>query len=288
MASLFGVTSASESRWCVLYVLASYCSNIGQGLVTTVVGPTQLYLAQNLGVGVGTVNLVWTFGFAGYFVGALAAGFVFKRYFTTPLAKVSFVGGNMFVTGLMTVTLPFIRSFPLLALARIVQYVALGAFNAADASMIVFTMGPIKSRPFTNGYHASVGVGFLVGTFLVRPFLPAEATAEASRDVVCNAEQNEAEEPQVYELEFLGGIQKVAYPFMIAGAWAMAVSLIYLVLGLSSLKMPRYYEEVADGEKAESHANRQVLHWRALVFLVGVYYFISCGIERIYQPMVSD
>ena len=40
----------------------------GHGLVTTVVGPTQPYLAQKTGVDIGTINLVWTFGFFGYMV----------------------------------------------------------------------------------------------------------------------------------------------------------------------------------------------------------------------------
>ena len=36
--------------------------------MTTVVGPTQPYLAQKTGVDIGTINLVWTFGFFGYMV----------------------------------------------------------------------------------------------------------------------------------------------------------------------------------------------------------------------------
>ena len=34
---------------------------------------------------------------------------------------------------------------------------ALGAFCTADASLIVFLIGPEKSRPFTMAFHATIG-----------------------------------------------------------------------------------------------------------------------------------
>ena len=45
-----------------------------------VVGPMQPYLARNVEVKIDLINLVWTFGFAGYVIGALVTGFIFKRY----------------------------------------------------------------------------------------------------------------------------------------------------------------------------------------------------------------
>ena len=41
-------------------------------------------------------------------------------------------------------------------------------------SMVVYTMGPVRSRPFTMAVHSVIGIGFLAGTFLVKPFLPEE------------------------------------------------------------------------------------------------------------------
>ena len=40
-------------------------------------------------------------------------------------------------------------SFPVLVTARLLQIAALGAFCTADASLIVFLLGPHRSRPFT-------------------------------------------------------------------------------------------------------------------------------------------
>jgi len=61
--------------------------------------------------------------------------------------------------------------------------------------------------------------------------------------------------------------------------------------------MPRFYQDPttevetdtetrADGSRLNSSATR-ILHWRPLLVVTFAYYFISCGIERIYQPMVK-
>ena len=104
---------------------------------------------------------------------------------TTACAKLAFLCATIGLTGLLMVALPFVTSFSLLVLTRAMQYVALGAYITADASLIVYTMGPVKSRPFTNALHACVGAGFLIATFLVRPFLPEDAAAELEREAVC-------------------------------------------------------------------------------------------------------
>ncbi len=62
-----------------MYIVSSCAANIGQGLVGTVIGPTQLYLAKNVNVDIDVINLVWTCGFLGYFVGSLLSGFSFRR-----------------------------------------------------------------------------------------------------------------------------------------------------------------------------------------------------------------
>ena len=97
----------------------------------------------------------------------------------------TFIGAAIGLNGLIICVLPFLRTFGVLVAVRCAQNVLLGAFITADASIVVYTMGPHKSRPFTNALHAMVGVGFLFGTFLVRPFLPADATAAKDRDEVC-------------------------------------------------------------------------------------------------------
>jgi hypothetical protein len=45
----------------------------------------------------------------------------------------------------MVILLPFTSSFALLATGRLVQYLALGAFVTADASLIVYLIGTAAS-----------------------------------------------------------------------------------------------------------------------------------------------
>ena len=90
---------SSSSKWILVYFPVSWITQFGHGLVTTVVGPTQPYLARNTGVNIDTINLVWTFGFFGYMVGSLGTSFIFKRYLRRPAAKLCFLWLTIFLTG---------------------------------------------------------------------------------------------------------------------------------------------------------------------------------------------
>ncbi len=169
--------------------------------------------------------------------------------------------------------------------------------------------------------HAFTGVGFLIATFIVRPFLPAAATAERTREDVCGGNgDGDGDREEKYALEYAGGVPKVAWPFLIAGAWCIVVSLIYVALGSNStvpyfgiplslhftstspssssssslagslpLEMPRFYETGggASANKSVAASGSRIKHWKVVIGAVGVYYTLSCGIERIYQPMVQ-
>ena len=137
---------ASQRRWLQLYFATSWMTEFGNGLVTTVVGPTQPFLADNVGVNIDTINFVWTFGFFGFLLGSLAASLVFKRHVTTARAKLLFLFSTVLLGGVFTFVLPLTSSFAVLVLARLLQYVSLGAFTTADASLVVYVLGPDRSR----------------------------------------------------------------------------------------------------------------------------------------------
>lgn len=48
--------------------------------------------------------------------------------------------------------------------------------------------------------------------------------------------------------------------------------------------MPVFYEEAATSDEPGSQATR-IQYWKPLLVLTFFYYVITCGIERIYQPM---
>ena len=131
----------------------------------------------------------------------------------------------MWLTGIIQITLPFIRSFELLVIARLVQNVVLGAYITADASLIVYTMGPTKSRPFTNALHAVIGVGFLLATFLVRPFLP-----EKNIERVCPGDGSQPDEDVADFSGKIWGVDKINWPFLISGIWTVCFATGYVIL----------------------------------------------------------
>ena len=92
-----------SSRWLLVYFPVSWLTQFGHGLVTTVVGPTQPFLAQNTGVDIATINLVWSFGFFGYIIGSLGTSFIFKEYLKQDWAKLVFLSVTICLTGVRPV-----------------------------------------------------------------------------------------------------------------------------------------------------------------------------------------
>jgi len=98
---------SDSSKWILIYFPVSWLTQFGHGLVTTVVGPTQPYLAKNTGVEIDTINLVWSFGFFGYMVGSLGTSFIFKEYLRKDWAKLVFLWLTICVTGVNKYFFPF-------------------------------------------------------------------------------------------------------------------------------------------------------------------------------------
>ena len=116
------------------------------------------------------------------------------------------------------------------------------------------------------------------------------------------------------------GVDKIAWPYILSGLWCAFFSLCYAVLGmlynilcrfigfdtkisiqikfvrlnllsfvaLLPFSMPRYYEHDPIENDQDLNTNRREIRlWKPLLIVTFFYYFFSCGIERIYQPMVS-
>ena len=64
----------------------------------------------------------------------------------------------------------------------------LAAYVTADTSLLVYMLGAVRARPFIMALHAFIGVGFLIATFLVKPFLPE------ARGTVCHGSGDERQD----------------------------------------------------------------------------------------------
>ena len=99
----------------------------------------------------------------------------------------------------------------------------------------MFSLGPEKSRPFINALLFFLSIGFLLGTLLVQPFLPASSDKVCSSQIqifkdsndrnVTIVQQDEAEtvinEADMVDYDpvipILHGVQSIAWPFIISG-----------------------------------------------------------------------
>ena len=74
--------------------------------------------------------------------------------------------------------------------------------------------------------------------------------------------------------------------FYCPGSWCILFSFGFLVLACLPYRMPRFYEYEA-AAKDEVGGGKTIRHLPVFFSFVFLYYFVSCGIERIYQPMAS-
>ena len=92
-----------------------------------------------------------------------------------------------------------------------------------------------------SALHSLIGVGFLVATFLVTPFLPEDKPNNNQTDDVCNTSSEDSTSDGTSAVDFadsehnvpLLGVPKLAWPFIISGAWCMVFSSGYAILGES-------------------------------------------------------
>ena len=86
-------------------------------------------------------------------------------------------------------------------------------------------------RPFTFALHSLIGVGFLAATFLVKPFLPKDEPNDNSQNSICYQNVTETIETSSHNA-LLGGVPKIAWPFIISGAWCMVFCSGFAILSM--------------------------------------------------------
>ena len=270
----------SHKKWFSLFFPLAWSGHTGLGLALGVFGPTQPYLAKNVSVSIATINFIWTGRSIGFCITAIIAALVFRKYCKTTANKLTFLAFSEVITGIFLMITPFVYNFPLLISMVTIYGMALGLFDTADNSLIVYMLGPKKSRPFTQSLHAFVGVGFIIGSFLVQPFLPQEKDGDTD---VCRG-TNETITDQ-YTPRMMGGIASINWPFIIIAIWHFITAIGMLVLGFSGIEMLSYYSDSSHEQNSDTNSFTRVRYWKTLLVMIYVYYFFSCGLEGFFQSM---
>jgi len=315
------VLTPAEISWAAAYLGLAWLAQLGNGAIQTITGPMQPYLAYNLQTNTQTINLVWTLGFSGFLIGSLFTSYIFTKYLTSSHKKLIFMSFVLLLTGVSTILLPFMNNLPLLLLCRFFQvsdpnskdvgeclashkFLSYGIFITSDSILLVFTLGPERSRPFINALHFFISIGFLLGTFLVQPFLPASSDkvcssqTQISKDRELNLTNTQLETTDStsvisdddmvdYDpvIPILHGVQSIAWPFIISGVWCIFIAVGFLALTYKkSFKMPQFYDQNIK-HKDIGLEKLPAMKKHIFLVLIVVFFTLSGGVIRVFQSM---
>ena len=162
--------------------------------------------------------------------------------------------------------------------------------------------------------HCLVGAGFLSGSLIVRPFLPADTVGE-KRDfqTVCKDANTTETDNNITGnaledvVDDMWGLPSIYWPYIIMGCVVVLSSWCFLPLALCTskrkFKMPVYISEEQIDEVKEvilsticichNHSSLCLLQdysklwkWAPVLVMISIFYILSCGIERIFQSTV--
>jgi hypothetical protein len=131
-------------------------------------------------------------------------------------------------------------------------------------------------------------MGFVLGSLIVRPFLPDvednSAVCDEEDDV---AEVNNVTEAMLNMTDTAAGIPSLAWPFLIISLVHLLTGVGYCAIIAGGVSMPRFYEAVTtDDTKLEANEEEQEKKAKhpKLTFLLSFFYFsFSCGLEGFFQ-----
>ena len=100
----------------------------------------------------------------------------------------------LLIAGACTLLQPFSPSLLTLTGLRFAAYFSAGFFGAVNIALFVYTMGPVRSRPYTMMIHLLVGVGWSGHGWAISP-----AVGQLMADWVMTGYQPDLLKPFNYE-----------------------------------------------------------------------------------------
>ena len=113
----------------------------------------------------------------------------------------------------------------------------IGGLDTASNSLVIYTLGPVRSPPFTASLHAMVGLGFMLGSLVVRPFLPEQEEGDNTEGICSNIVSghnvttmdfaiNETLHQSQHQI-----LPDLIYPFTIVGGIHFLSGAAFIILG---------------------------------------------------------
>lgn len=108
-----------DKLWLLTYFPVTWSAHVCQGLCLGIFGPTQPYLAQNVGVPNKQINLIWTLRALGSCFATIFTGVIFKEYIKEQNLKLLFLGLCVLFTGVFIGLVPWTSTFEYLLLSEL-------------------------------------------------------------------------------------------------------------------------------------------------------------------------
>jgi len=286
--------------WLPAYLASAWVGHFCQGLGIGILGPTQPYLAAQVGVPNSQISFIWTGRAIGNCLAAILASFIFSQYTRIPWQKLAFLGSCLFVSGAFGFLVPFVSNFYLILPVLLATGITIGSFNTANNSLVIYMMGPKRSPPYIQSLHAFNSAGIVFVSLLVRPFFPSGKgscglTEEANSTVLLQSPLEysnrtilDGSEPAAVSDE----VPSLAWPFIICSAIHLLPALGFLLMVIAGLPMPIYNDGKNPEDPKTSRESTQpdtknlVKHPKILLFCGLFFCLFSCGVESSFHSQV--
>ena len=84
-----GQFTKAQLSWLAWFCVVSYAMHFSKVMIDTVFGPTQPYIARNVGTDMVGISSQWSVGNAAWLLGSIISSAIFKKYISTPKMKVT-------------------------------------------------------------------------------------------------------------------------------------------------------------------------------------------------------
>ncbi|XP_078484295.1 sodium-dependent glucose transporter 1-like [Ciona intestinalis] len=260
------------------------------GLFISILGPTLLTLANNVGSSVGEVSFV----FSGRSFGGLAGGMVTGYIMRHVNNMLSFGLAHFLLAAVMLLT-PLVSDLWVLITFTMVGAVGFGFLDAGMQALILQTWGAKSSQGLIAYYHFTFVIGAFFAPLLAEHYLVDEDNQSICPNNRTNIQPLNITKPMVTQ-PFLNQTDKVRittstpndnnpimWAYLIISVFMFVVGVLFLVLGCFGIESRVRSSKT---EVVETRKEDKLKDVALLFFLVTSYYFFCVAGESIYNSYI--
>lgn len=164
---------------------------------------------------------------------------IFKKYFKSSCQKLTYLIVCTIICGISSLLPIYTKSFFWLIFAASLRQFTGQMLEVPCQGLYVYTLGAKRSQPFVMLFHCTVGIGFMLGPILIRPFFPQQTLNQrnemcSSQNLMLIGAHNRSSSSD--SLESI--IETIKWPYWIVFYGHIVCAVGYFAVMLSPFKMP--------------------------------------------------